>query len=196
MHAHGVADARASAHLNFRWELDLKGDEACMLGFDCAVALCALDNGGGRERDSIRADPNRADVYNVIQSDLRMSIWSEARCDELPYVPGQTYVLEIKLLCGHEDFAKSGGNMLRHVIGWFANAIKEGYGGRHTHFICVADAVDVGETKSFYERMGFKVANIIQNTVTDDDGNFKRYENLFRFVRLVRIRNSFGPGGL
>jgi hypothetical protein len=51
-----------------------------MLGFDCAVALSALDNGGGRERDSIRADPNRAGVYNVIQSDLRISIWSEARC--------------------------------------------------------------------------------------------------------------------
>ena len=80
MHAHGVADARASAHLNFRWELDLKGDEACMLGFDCTVALSALDNGRGRVRDSIRADPNRADVYNVTQSDLRMSIWSEARC--------------------------------------------------------------------------------------------------------------------
>jgi len=46
--------------LNFRWELDLKGNEACILGFDCAVALSALDNGGGRERDSIRADPTRA----------------------------------------------------------------------------------------------------------------------------------------
>jgi hypothetical protein len=51
-----------------------------MLGFDCTVALSALETGGGRERDSIRTDQNRADVYNVIQSDLRMSIWSEARC--------------------------------------------------------------------------------------------------------------------
>jgi len=49
-----------SQHLNFRWELDLKGNEACILGFDCAVALSALNNGGGRERDSIRADPTRA----------------------------------------------------------------------------------------------------------------------------------------
>ena len=67
-------------HLNFRWELHLKGNEACILGFDCAVALSDLDNGGARERGSIRADPNRADVYTVTQSDLRMSIWSEARC--------------------------------------------------------------------------------------------------------------------
>jgi hypothetical protein len=51
-----------------------------MLGFDRAVAVSALDNGGGRERNSIRADLNRADVYHVIQSDLRMTIWSEARC--------------------------------------------------------------------------------------------------------------------
>ena len=49
-----------SHHRNFRWELDCAGNEACILGFDCAVALSALDNGGGRERDSIRADPNRA----------------------------------------------------------------------------------------------------------------------------------------
>ena len=49
-----------SQHLNFRWELDLKGNEAFILGFDCAVAPSALDNVGGRERDSIRADPTRA----------------------------------------------------------------------------------------------------------------------------------------
>jgi hypothetical protein len=115
---------------------------------------------------------------------------------ELPYVPGQTYVLDIKLLCGHQDFAGSGGNMLRYVIDYFADAIKVGYKGHHTHFICVADALDVEETKLFYERMGFKMANTIVHTVTDNDGNFVKRENDFRYVRLVRIKNVYGPGGL
>jgi len=47
--------------LSFRWDFRLKGQEACITGFDAAVTLSALDNGGGgRERDPIREGAIRA----------------------------------------------------------------------------------------------------------------------------------------
>jgi len=38
----------------------LEGQRGMRFGYDCAVSLSALNNGGGRERESIRADPTRA----------------------------------------------------------------------------------------------------------------------------------------
>jgi hypothetical protein len=104
---------------------------------------------------------------------------------EISYTAGKTFVLEFKVLCGHRHFAAAGGNMMRKVVQYTRDLIARTH-DRHTHFICVADAVNVPETRKFYQKMGFIEVDIIATPVFES-GVYVAQDKSIRCVRVVRV---------
>ena len=104
---------------------------------------------------------------------------------EMPYNPGETFVVEIKMLCGHRHFAGAGSNMLKRVMK-FAKAAAEEDNPNASYFICVLDSVDVAETMAFYEGKGFRKEDTLRFSEKDKFGVLQHGTH-HRYVRVVRI---------
>jgi len=99
------------------------------------------------------------------------------------YEDGKTLVVEIKLLCGHNDFRGGGGHMIRKFLEFAAEFCTEG----ETSFICALDATRNAATTRFYNGMGFVSDSFVEVGNYFENGSLNYIEKLNRFVRVVKL---------
>jgi hypothetical protein len=93
----------------------------------------------------------------------------------LNYDKVTTNVVEITLLCAHEDFKHAGSHMMDTIQTYTRRYILKN-DPTAQFYICVADSVARKETVEFYKRMGFV-----------NGGTYKHQGINHRFVKMLRI---------
>ena len=107
------------------------------------------------------------------------------------YEDGKTLVVEIKLLCGHNDFRGGGAEMIRKIVNFAAGYCDES----DTSFICALDATMNEATLAFYRSMGFVSDSTLKVDNVFPDGSLNYVEKLRRFIRVVKLNPEI-PGTL
>ena len=142
---------------------------------------------------TMRRDPEEheegtnRDLMEKIQSDFKKKIPDFA----FDYEDGKTLVVEIKLVCGHNDFKGGGSEMIRKIVEFAAMHCEK----TETSFICALDATMNKATCDFYIGMGFVSVSTIDVEDRRADGSVKSMETLRRFIRVVKL-NPASPGTL
>ena len=138
-----------------------------------------------RKREEHKKGTNRS-LMTTIQTD------HEKHTDfPFHYEDGKTLVVEIKLLCGHNDFRGGGAHMIRKIVEFAAAFCIEG----ETSFICALDATQNAATRNFYKGMGFVCDSWVEVENYFENGSLNCIEELDRFVRVVKL-NPYRAGTL
>jgi hypothetical protein len=96
---------------------------------------------------------------------------------DMNYVPAETFVVEIKIICGNPDFAGSCSNILFKAIKFVRRFLQAKYPFQHNIFIAVTNSADDGLTKEFYKQQGlFRAESFATGAGMEH-----------RFVRLVEV---------
>jgi len=138
-----------------------------------------------RDREELEEGTNR-DLMEKIQSDFAKN--TDFAFD---YEDGKTLVVEIKLVCGHNDFRGGGSEMIRKIVEFAATYCDK----TETSFICALDATMNRATLDFYTSMGFVSLSTVDIENRFADGTLNYIERLRRFIRVVKLNPAI-PGTL